>query len=115
MRPLADLLLVGYGPKVATERALRDIPGVERAFITGSWAARYSGTNGLFPHDIDVTVVGEPDRDDKIEAVVESLRELGHDAQVIFRTPGRGRSRATPSPKAAQAHRLVELDLSEEQ
>lgn len=114
-RPLADLLSVGYGPKVATERALRGMPGVERAFIAGSWAARYSGTNGAFPHDIDVIVVGEANRDDTTEAVVESLRALGHDAQVIFRSPAAWQVARDAFTKTAQAHPLVELDLSEEQ
>ena len=56
--PLANLLLLGYGPKRAVEEALSGISGIEQAFIGGSWAARYHGQAGAFPHDVDVIVVG---------------------------------------------------------
>jgi hypothetical protein len=59
--PLANLLLLGYGPKTVVETALTGIPGVQRAFIGGSWAARYHGQHGAFPNDVDVIVVGKPD------------------------------------------------------
>ncbi len=32
-------------------------------------------------------VVGKPNRDDVTDAVVEALRAVGHDGQVIFRSP----------------------------
>lgn len=85
-RALADLLALGYGPKPALEQALRGLRGIDHAYIGASWAARYNGENGPFPHDIDVIVVGSPDRDDVTDAVVYSLNPIGHDAQVIFRT-----------------------------
>ena len=49
--PLANLLLLGYGPKLAVENAFRRHPGIKRAFIGGSWAARYQGQAGTFPHE----------------------------------------------------------------
>jgi DNA-binding transcriptional ArsR family regulator len=111
VRPLADLLVLGYGPKVATERALRDIAGVQRAHIGGSWAARYHGQNGRFPHDIDVIVIGAPDRDEATDAVVNALRAIGHDAQVIFRSPSAWRDARDAFTRTAKAGPLVELDL----
>lgn len=112
-RPLADLLLVGYGPKPAVERALSGLPGVKQAFIAGSWAARYDGEPGEFPHDIDVIVVGSPDRDDATEAIVEALRSIGHDAQVIFRSPTAWREARDAFTRTAKAGPLTELDLDE--
>ncbi len=47
--PLANLLLLGYGPKTAVEEALTGIPGIKQAFVVGSWAARYHGQAGTFP------------------------------------------------------------------
>lgn len=84
--PLANLLLLGYGPEPALESALAAIPGNKQAFIGGSWAARYQGRAGAFPYDVDVIVVGTPNRDDVTEAVVEALRAVGHDGQVVFRS-----------------------------
>jgi hypothetical protein len=112
-RPLADLLLLGYGPKPAAERALRGVPGVEQAFIGGSWAARYSGDTGAFPRDIDVIIVGAPDRDDVTDAVVEAMRAVGQDAQVIFRSPDAWRQARDAFTRTAKAGPLVELDIRE--
>jgi hypothetical protein len=110
-RPLADLLALGYGPKPALERALRHRHGIEHAYIGGSWAARYLGNNGPFPHDIDVIVVGAPDRDDVTDAVIDSLSSIGHDAQVIFRTAAAWRDARDTFTRTAKAGPLVELDL----
>jgi hypothetical protein len=110
-RPVADLLALGYGPKPALENALRGVAGIDHAFIGGSWAARYNGGNGPFPHDIDIIIVGTPDRDDVTDIVVNTVQETGHDAQVIFRTPaawGEARDAFTRTAKAAP---LVELAI----
>lgn len=110
-RSLADLLALGYGPKPALEHALRKVAGIERAYIGGSWAARYNGDNGPFPHDIDVIVVGKPDRDDVTDIVVNTLAAMGHDAQVIFRTPPAWREATDAFTRTAKAAPLVELEI----
>lgn len=112
-RPLAELLLVGYGPKLAVEQAIRELPGIEKAFIGGSWAARYAGQPGEFPHDIDVIVVGSPDRDDVTEAVAEALRSIGHDAQIIFRSPAAWREARDAFTRTAKSGPLTKLDLGQ--
>jgi len=109
--PLADLLLLGYGPKTAVEDALTDIPDIEQAFIGGSWAARYHGQAGAFPHDVDVIVVGKPNRDDVTEAVIEALRAVGHDGQVIFRSPTAWREAKDAFTRTAKDSPLVELTI----
>lgn len=62
-RPLADLLAVTYGPLPVVQDLLAEVPGIEEAFIYGSWAARYNGEPGPVPNDIDVLVVGTVDAD----------------------------------------------------
>ena len=109
--PLADLLLLGYGPKTAVEDALTDIPDIEQAFIGGSWAARYHGQAGAFPHDVDVIVMGKPNRDDVTEAVIEALRAVGHDGQVIFRSPTAWREAKDTFTRTAKDSPLVELTI----
>ncbi len=110
-RPLAHLLLLGYGPKPAAEEALRTIPGINHAYIGGSWAARYDGHNGVFPHDIDIIIIGTPDRDDTTDALTNALHRIGHDAQVIFRSPTAWRDAKDAFTRTAKASPLVELDL----
>ncbi len=59
---LHGLLLTAFGPATLVGPALCDVPGVEEAYLFGSWAARYTGVAGSDPLDIDVLVVGSPDR-----------------------------------------------------
>jgi predicted nucleotidyltransferase len=58
---LRALLTKAFGPPALLEHALERVPGVERAYIFGSWARRFHGTPGPLPRDIDVLVVGDPD------------------------------------------------------
>lgn len=56
------------------------------AFVFGSWAARYLGSEGLRPvEDIDVLVLGEPDRDDLYKAIEAVEPRLGRPIQVTIR------------------------------
>ncbi len=59
---LQELLLRAFGPLPLLEQALLGQPGIELAFIYGSWAARYSGEPGKPPNDIDLLLIGTPDR-----------------------------------------------------
>jgi DNA-binding transcriptional ArsR family regulator len=78
-RPLTDLLAVTYGPQPVLTDLLRNQRGIRRAFIYGSWAARYLGEHGPVPVDVDVLVVGSADRDE--------LHELARDAERILARP----------------------------
>ncbi len=60
-QPVRDLLLVSAGPVPLLAAELREIVGVEAAFLYGSFAARMRAEPGEAPHDIDVMVVGTPD------------------------------------------------------
>lgn len=75
-RPLTDLLAVTHGPLPVLTDALADLPGVEHAFIFGSWAARYHGEPGPPPGDIDLLVVGTVDLDDLEERLTTARQVL---------------------------------------
>jgi DNA-binding transcriptional ArsR family regulator len=60
--PLRDLLARAYGPPRLIGAALARVGGIERALIYGSWAARYHNQPGPPPIDVDVLVVGDPER-----------------------------------------------------
>jgi predicted nucleotidyltransferase len=83
--PLTELLLRSLGPRQIVAEALAAIPGVEAAYLFGSWAARYAGQRGRPPQDIDVLVIGEPDRDQLDEATSEAERRLAQPVQVTIR------------------------------
>ena len=61
---LADVLARAFGVPAILATALRELRGIEDAYVFGSWAARHAGTPGERPvADIDVLVLGVPDRD----------------------------------------------------
>ncbi|MDP5182602.1 winged helix-turn-helix domain-containing protein [Blastococcus sp. BMG 814] len=80
--PLTDLLAVTYGPRPVLSDALRGVLGVERAYIYGSWAARYSGVPGPVPNDIDLLVVGTADVDDLEDAVRPAGERLRREVNI---------------------------------
>lgn len=86
---LSDVLLKAFGPPVVIGTELAEVPGVQEAFIFGSWAARYHDQGGPRPvGDIDVLVLGEPDRDALYEATARAAARLGREVQATIRKPG---------------------------
>jgi predicted nucleotidyltransferase len=85
-RPLTELVLMAFGPPLVLREEFAAIAGVERSYIYGSWAARYEGQAGATPNDIDVLVVGTPDRDDIYEAAMRAQLRLGCLVNVALRT-----------------------------
>lgn len=76
-QPLRDLLARAYGPPRLIAEALTQLDGVEKALIYGSWAARYHDRPGPPPNDIDVLVVGTPQRRVLARIARELSTELG--------------------------------------
>lgn len=73
---VADIALYGYGPQAILPDLLGEIPGIETAFIFGSWASRYEGQRVGNVGDLDVVVVGNPSRRDLMKASAEATRKL---------------------------------------
>lgn len=83
---LTDVLLKAFGPPVVIGAELDGVPGVEEAFIFGSWAARYDEQQGPRPvGDIDLLVLGDPDRDALYEATARASAKLGREVQATIR------------------------------
>ncbi len=82
---LADVLTRAFGVPAVLAAALQGIRGIEEAYIYGSWAARHAGVPGERPvGDIDVLVLGTPDRDELYEAAATVERHLGRQVQVTL-------------------------------
>lgn len=83
---LADVLTRAFGVPAVLAAALRPIAGLAGACIYGSWAARQAGQPGVRPvGDIDVLVLGDPDRDQLYAALETAERRLGRPVQVTIR------------------------------
>jgi predicted nucleotidyltransferase len=74
---LRSLLLKAFGPAAVLEPLLSEVPGVEEAFLFGSWASRYLGEPGSAPADIDLLVVGDVDPGSVYRACRRAEEALG--------------------------------------
>lgn len=84
--PLTELLLRSFGPPQVVAEEFAAIAGIEGLYLFGSWAARYAGIPGRAPADLDVLVVGQPDRDDVDDAVERARHRLGREVNVTIRS-----------------------------
>ncbi|MHB1596152.1 MAG: hypothetical protein ACYCO9_18150 [Streptosporangiaceae bacterium] len=84
--PLTELLLRSFGPRQVLADALAGLDGIEAAYLFGSWAARYAGQEGRAPADLDVLVIGRPDRDELDEVAQRAGARLAREVNVTIRT-----------------------------
>ena len=84
---LSDVLVKAFGVPWVLGQALTGVRGIDAVYVYGSWAARFSGENGDRPvGDIDLLVLGGPDRDEVYAAASESEGRLGRTVQVTIRS-----------------------------
>jgi DNA-binding transcriptional ArsR family regulator len=74
---LSGLVFKAFGPVPILRERLQTLAGVEAAFIYGSWASRYAGERGEAPGDIDLLILGKPDRRKLARLGREASEELG--------------------------------------
>ena len=75
---LADVLTRAFGVPAVLADVLEPVEGISAAYIYGSWAARHAGQPGQRPvGDIDVLVLGTPDRDQLYGALSTAEQQLG--------------------------------------
>lgn len=111
--PLRQLLVVTYGPSLLIGRALAGIDGIDEAYIHGSWAARFHGEPGGPPGDVDVIVVGQPDRR-AVDAALAGLEAgLSQEVNVTYVTQERWRDTDDPFIETVRSRPLVSLEMSD--
>ena len=112
-RGLADVLVKAFGPPRVLAAALARIDNIDTAHIYGSWAARLHGAStDRAVGDIDVLVLGSPDRDELYAALSAAEQRLGRPVQATIRpadwiSTGTGNFHATVTQRP-----LVEIDLT---
>ncbi|HEX6336846.1 MAG TPA: nucleotidyltransferase domain-containing protein [Jiangellaceae bacterium] len=85
--PLRDLVERYFGVPVVIAEEFGELDGIDELYVFGSWAARASGLAGPDPNDIDVLVIGQPDRDATYESALRVERRVGKPVNVTIRTP----------------------------
>ena len=109
--PLTALLAVTYGPLPVLTAALGPVAGVERAFIYGSWAARYCGQSGPLPGDVDVLVIGTADLDALDEVAAEARGRLNREVNIRQLRQPVWEQGSDPFVVTVRARPLVELQI----
>lgn len=87
--PLAQLLLVTFGPHVVIAEEFTGLSRVSVVVLYGSWAARYDGVDGPAPADVDVLVVGTPERAAVYAAAERAEARLSIPVNPVVRSPAR--------------------------
>jgi predicted nucleotidyltransferase len=86
---LAEVLTRAFGIPAVLAEALLPVRGIAAAYIYGSWAARHEGQTGQRPvGDIDVLILGEPDRDQLYAVLSDAEERLGRPVQATIRDAG---------------------------
>lgn len=93
-RPLLELVTITLGPGQVLAEELAAVADIEYAAVFGSWAARMAGEQGPAPADIDLLVVGRPDRDDVHDATQRAQTRLGRPVNSVIVSPARWESAA---------------------
>jgi hypothetical protein len=83
---LSDVLTKAFGPPAVLAGLLADVAGIAAAYIYGSWAANHAGQPSKRPvGDIDVLILGDPDRDALYAALSVAEDRLGRPVQATIR------------------------------
>jgi predicted nucleotidyltransferase len=106
---LRDLVVIVLGPAEVLGEELAGLDGVSAAAIFGSWAARVAGEAGPAPVDIDLLVIGRPDRDDLHDAVGRARTRLGRDINIVVVSVGRWDSDDDPFLAELRSRPLIVL------
>ena len=108
---LAEVLTRAFGVPAVLSEALQPVNGIAAAYIYGSWAARYAGEQGPTPHDVDVLLIGEPDRDAVYEATRRAEERLRREVNVTIRDAERWKNAADGFTRQLRSSPLVEIPL----
>ena len=111
-RYLYGLLLTAFGPAAVIGEELSRVEGIERAFVHGSWAARYTGEPGPDPADVDVIVVGNPPSGLELTRVSTELSaRLGREVNIVVVEPAEWEAAESGFLREVQTRPLVDVEL----
>lgn len=108
---LWNVVMFGYGPAALLPGLLSDLPGIEHAYIYGSWAARFLGESGESPRDIDVLIVGGSEYGDLYEVAHKASALVGREVNINVITPERWANQTDGFVTTVKSRPLLELIL----
>lgn len=111
--PLTEIVLATMGPHRLIRDAFAHIDGVTHLLIYGSWAARYRGESGPPPNDLDVLVVGTPNRTEVYEAAEAVERRTGLPVNPVIASATRWVDDGDPLMTQIRSSPTVEVELTD--
>ncbi len=112
LAPLTEIVLATMGPHRLVRDAFCTLTGLDHLLIYGSWAARYRGEAGRPPNDLDVLVVGTPDRDAVYDASDVVERRTGLPINPVIASPTRWADPTDPLMTQIRSRPTVAIDLT---
>lgn len=109
--PMSEIVVDTYGPRPVLQELLSRVPGVDSAYIYGSWASRRAGIPGPPPNDIDVLVIGMPTRSDMVWAADKARERLGREVNIHRSSSEAWANSDGPFEKTVRSQPIVELAL----
>lgn len=101
--PLRLLIERSFGIPFLLHQALSAITGVRAAGIYGSLAQRLQGQPGAIPNDIDVLIIGDPDRD-RVNTDLDKIEKVsGTEVNVTFMSEDKWRNASDPFTKTVRS------------
>jgi len=85
---------------------------VARLLIYGSWAARYHGEAGPPPNDLDVLLVGTPNRAEVYEAAEAVEQRTGLPVNPVIASARRWNDDTDPLMAQIKSHPRIEVALT---
>lgn len=111
--PLTEIALSTMGPHLAVRDAFAHIPDIDQIFIYGSWAARFHGQPGPPPNDLDILVIGAPDRAAVYAAADDIEKTTGLPVNPVIASQKRWNDPSDPLSADIKANPVVEIDTTE--
>jgi len=110
--PLTEIVLATMGPHLVVQEAFAGLAGVARLLIYGSWAARYHGEAGPPPNDLDVLLVGTPNRAEVYEVAEAVEQRTGLPVHPVIASARRWNDDTDPLMRQIKAHPRIEVALT---
>ncbi len=111
--PLLELVTVAFGPRQVVEEEFASISAIDLLYLFGSWAARHAGIDGPPPGDVDVLIVGRPDRDAVFEAADRAERRLHRQVNTTIVSPERWGAGTEPFLVEVKRRPMIDLSVAE--
>jgi DNA-binding transcriptional ArsR family regulator len=109
--PLTEIVLATLGPHLVVQEAFAGLAGLNRLLIYGSWAARYHGQPGAPPNDLDVLLLGRPDRA-AVHAAADTVEHrTGLPVNPVIASTKRWNDESDPLTTQIKSRPTVEIDV----